>query len=168
MRAGAAQCIKQLSGAVRPRPQLRPNPRGARLIGPPGRNGGRSGDPFPFILALSPPGLRVRVPATPVPALWLQKVWRGGLEAAGMLIPVGEARPWRKESVTAERREGRTQPPGVAVGIWGGVPGAVPETQPPGGQELAGGDFGARTDLKPTRLRWARLLGENSQLSGFP
>lgn len=71
--------------------------------------------------------------------------------------------------MTAERGEGRTQPPGVAVGVGGGGPRrGAGNWQPPGGQELAGGGFGARTDLKPTRLRWALLLGENSQLSGFP
>lgn len=86
---GAAQFLKQLSGAVRPRPHLRPSPRGARSIGTLGLNGGRSGDPFPFILVPPRPGPRVRVPATPAPApaFWLQEVWRGGLEAAGMLIP---------------------------------------------------------------------------------
>lgn len=128
MRAGAAQFIKQLSGAVRPRPLLRPNPRGARLIGPPGRNGGRSGDPFRFILAPPPPGPRVRVPGTPVPALWLQKVWRGGLEAAGMLIPVVGGPSLEKGKRDSGARGGAYPAPGGRGRSGGGVPGAVPET----------------------------------------
>lgn len=92
-----------------------------------------------------PPGLWVRVPTTPAPAFWHQGVWRGGLEAAEMLIPVVEGPPLEE----GKRRERRTQPPGVAVGAGGPRRGA--RNRQPGGEGrgrgageglLAGGAWG--------------------------
>lgn len=85
MHAAAIQLLKQLSGAVRP--QLRPSPRGARPVRLLGQNGGRWGRGEGVPLHPESPTVRlVKFPAILASAFWLQQIWTGGLDTAGMPI----------------------------------------------------------------------------------